>query len=155
MLHKAVDLRFLTGTALEVAFQDGQVKRYDMARLFARYPQLQALQDRALFLSGRLMGAYGIIWNDELDVDAETIYEDGELVRTQQPANQMLAQAVAAARAACGLSQKQVADAAGMDQSDFSQIERGLANPSVSTLERIAKAMGGTLSVRILPSHAE
>ena len=33
MFHKAVDMRFLDGTALEVVFQDGKVKRYDMAAL--------------------------------------------------------------------------------------------------------------------------
>ena len=34
MFHKAVDMRFLDGTALEVVFQDGKVKQYDMASLF-------------------------------------------------------------------------------------------------------------------------
>jgi hypothetical protein len=29
------------------------------------------------------MGAYGIIWNDELDVEVETIYEDGVTVQTE------------------------------------------------------------------------
>jgi len=37
-----------------------------------------------------------------------------------------------------------------MDQSDLSKIERGVANPSVSTLERIANALGGTLSINIV-----
>ena len=93
MFHRAVDLRFLSGTSLAVTF------------------------------------------------------EDGELVRTEAPTNLMLAHAVAAARA--GLTQKQVAAIAGIDQSDFSKIERGIANPSVSMLERIAKAMGGSLSITI------
>lgn len=149
MFRKAVDLRFLSGTSLAVTFEDGKVKQYDMACLFEKYPQLKALEDRALFLSGKLMGAYGIYWNDDLDIDAETIYEDGRLVRTEAPANPMLAHAVAAARAKAGLTQKQVATLAGIDQSDFSKIERGIANPSVSTLERIAKAMGGSLSISI------
>lgn len=69
----AVDLRFLSGTSLAVTFQDGKVKQYDMACLFEKYPQLKALEDRALFLSGKLMGAYGIYWNDDLDIDVETI----------------------------------------------------------------------------------
>jgi transcriptional regulator with XRE-family HTH domain len=42
-----------------------------------------------------------------------------------------------------------VAAIAGMDQSDFSKIERGMTNPSILTLERIAKAMGGKLTVNI------
>ena len=150
MFHKATELRFLEGTAMEVIFQDGKVKRYDMASLFGKYPQLQALKDRELFLSGQLMGACGILWNDDLDIDTETIYEDGTTVREERPAaNQAAASAVAAARALRGMSQKQLAAATGIDQSDISRIERGVANPSVSTLERIAKALGGQLAIHI------
>ena len=63
------------------------------------------------------------------------------------------AQAVAAARAQSGLSQIQLAALTGIDQSDLSKIERGVSNPSVLTLERIAKALGGNLQISIkLPS---
>ena len=121
-----------------------------MASLFDKYPQLRALEDRDLFLSGRLMGAYGIVWNDDLDIEAETIYEDGETIRTEKPViENPAARAVAAARAVSGLSQKQLAQMTGIDQSDISKIERGTANPSISTLERIAKALGGKLTVSI------
>lgn len=150
MFHKATDMRFLEGTSMEVTFQDGQVKRYDMASLFSKYPQLRALEDRELFLSGKLMGAYGIMWNDDLDIETETIYEDGVTIRKEQPAgNQAAASAVASARALSGISQKQLAAMTGIDQSDISKIERGVANPSVSTLERIAKALGGQLAINI------
>lgn len=149
MFHKMIDVRFLQGTALEARFQNGLVKRYDMAALFHKYPQLRALEDRDLFLSGKLMGAYGIVWNDDLDIEAETIYEDGETVRREKAPNLEVAHAVAAARAQAGLSQKQVAALSGIDQSDLSKIERGIANPSVSTLARIAEALGGNLRVRI------
>ncbi len=151
MFHKALDLHFLEGTALEVTFQTGEVKRYDMCALFPKYPQLRALENRDLFLSGKLMGAYGIMWNDDLDIETETIYEDGETVRTGFiPNHTASAHAVAAARAAAGISQKQLASLTGIDQSDISKIERGTANPSVATLERIAAALGGKLSISIL-----
>ena len=149
MFHKLVDVAFLKGTLLEATFHDGKVIRYDMAVLFDKYPQLLALKDPALFSSGKMMGAYGVIWNDELDIEAETIYADGCVVRCMNPSNQMLAQAISQARALCGMTQKQVACLAEMDQSDYSKIERGTANPSVATLERIAKAMGGSLTIRI------
>lgn len=48
-----------------------------MASLFTKYPSLKALKDRKLFLSGKLMGSYGIYWNEDLDIEVETIYEDG------------------------------------------------------------------------------
>ena len=150
MFHKAVELKFLPGTSMEVRFQDGNVKQYDISVLFGKYPQLKALQDRALFLSGSLMGFYGIVWNDELDLETETVYQDGVTVRTEPlPANLSVAQAVSSARAQSGLSQKQLAGLTGIDQSDLSRIERGLANPSVSTLDRIASALGGELRIQI------
>ena len=65
------------------------------------------------------------------------------------------AQAVAAARAVRGISQKQLAQMTGIDQSDISKIERGTANPSISTLERIAKALGGKLAVSIAVSDGK
>lgn len=149
MFHKAVEMRFLANTAFEVTFDDGKVIQYDMSCLFDKYPQLKALEDRAVFLSGKLMGAYGIIWNDDLDIDMETVYEEGILVRQEMSSNRMLAQTVSAARAKTGLTQKQVAAMAGIDQSDFSKIERGIGNPSIATLERIAKALGGNLTINI------
>lgn len=150
MFHKATNLSFLDGTALELSFQSGEVKEYDMASLFEKYPQLTALRDRELFLSGRLMGSYGIIWNDELDIEVETIYADGRTVRIEEiPANLMVADAVLSARAKAGISQSELSAATGIDQSDISKIERGLANPSVNTLSRIANALGAKLSVSI------
>lgn len=150
MFHKAVELEFLDGTALTVTFQDGTVKKYDMSALFDKYPQLRALEDRQLFLSGALVGAYGICWNDDLDIEVETIYEDGETIHVKTlPIHNTSSHAVAAARALAGISQKQLAALTGIDQSDISKIERGVANPSIATLERIATALGGHLSIKI------
>ena len=150
MFHKAIGLHFLGGTAMAVTFQDGSVKKYDISVLFPKYPQLEALKDRELFLSGRLMGAYGIVWTDELDIETETIYEDGETIEVK-PINiqKSSSQAVLSARAKSGLSQKELSELTGIDQSDISKIERGVANPSVATLERIAAALGGRLTIAI------
>lgn len=150
MFHKAKGLEFKEGTKLEVKFQTGEIKQYDMAVLFKKYPQLKALKDRKLFLSGKLMGAYGIIWNEDLDIEAETIYEEGKTIKVEDisPA-MMVANTIAEARDKSGLSQKELADLTGIDQSDISKIERGVGNPSVNTLDRIAKALGGRLNVSI------
>ena len=150
MFHKAINLEFLDGTAMAVTFQDGTVKKYDISVLFSKYPQLKALKDRDLFLSGRLIGAYGIVWTDELDIEAETIYEDGETIETKPLSIQRASsQAVLSARAKAGMSQKELSELTGIDQSDISKIERGVANPSVATLERIAAALGGRLTIAI------
>ena len=84
MFHKAIDLKFKEGTVVEVTFEDGMVKQYDMMVLSKKYPQVSALKDRKLFLSGRLMGYYGIIWNDDIDIETEEIYEFGETIYTEK-----------------------------------------------------------------------
>lgn len=150
MFHKALNLEFKEGTSLELTFQTGEVKAYDMAVLFQKYPQLEALKDRKLFLQGKLMGAYGIIWNDNLDIEAETIYEDGITVRREPVSiNQSVGYAIAEARSNSGLSQSALAAKTGIDQSDISKIERGVSNPSISTLGRLVDAMGKSIKISI------
>ncbi|MBQ6752552.1 MAG: helix-turn-helix domain-containing protein [Clostridia bacterium] len=149
MFHRAMSLEFLDGTSLKVRFQDGVIKSYDMKVLFKKYPQLKALKDRKLFTSGKLLSPYGIVWNDELDIETETIYQEGETVGQENAADMSFADAVRKARAEAGISQMQLSELTGIDQSDISKIERGVANPSVSTLQRIAKALGGRLSITI------
>ena len=151
MFHKAVDLKFKEGTTLEMTFQDGLVKQYDIAVLFEKYPQLKALENRELFISGKLMGMYGVVWNDDLDIEAETIYEDGITVRQENPAeNVAIGETVMSARAEKGFTQKELARASGINQADISKIEKGIANPTVTTLKRIASALGMKLHVSLI-----
>ena len=66
MFHKLIQLKYLKNTIIEATFQDGKIIRYDVAVLFDKYPQLKALQNKALFQSGK-MSSYGIRWNARLD----------------------------------------------------------------------------------------
>ncbi|MCP4482241.1 MAG: helix-turn-helix transcriptional regulator [bacterium] len=49
-------------------------------------------------------------------------------------------------RKAKGLTQKEVALSVNMDQSQYSKIEKGKTDPSTSTLQKIAKALGISLA---------
>ena len=49
-------------------------------------------------------------------------------------------------RNAKGLSQKEVLNISGLDKAQLSRIENGKTDPSFSTLEKIAKALGLSLS---------
>ncbi|MCR4676296.1 MAG: helix-turn-helix domain-containing protein [Sphaerochaetaceae bacterium] len=150
MFHKALSIKMLEGTTVEVKFQDGKIKQYDMKVLFEKYPQLKHLNDRTLFTSGKLESPYGIVWNDDLDIETETIYQEGKTVGVEYvPLHYASASAVSEARAQYGISQKELAEATGIDQGDISRIERGISNPSVETLERIAKALGKNLEIKI------
>ncbi len=56
-----------------------------MASLFGKYPQLGTLKERRLFLNGGLAGHYGIRWTDDLDIEAETVYEEGKIRHAHSP----------------------------------------------------------------------
>lgn len=137
MIHTAKSLKFLLGTSLEVTFIDGRVIRYDMAVMFEKYPQLKALTNRDLFLKGHLdKGGYGIIWNDELDFSASSIYENGELVRKESPKlNKQIGKILKEGREKKHISQEELARLSKIDQGDISRFEKGKGNP---TLKKIA-----------------
>ena len=150
MFHKAIDLRFNEGTSLEVTFQDGQVKQYDMSVLFEKYPELKALKDRNLFVSGKLQGYYGIVWNDFIDIETETIYQNGHTVEIHEKQAVVKAgEAVEAARKKKKVSQFELSQRTGIHQAEISKLERGISNPSVKTLERIAEALDCKLEIVI------
>ncbi len=50
------------------------------------------------------------------------------------------------------LSQQALADAAGIDRSYLSLVERGLREPSLTVLQAVAGALGADLSVRLYPN---
>ncbi|MBQ9868842.1 MAG: helix-turn-helix transcriptional regulator [Ruminococcus sp.] len=59
-------------------------------------------------------------------------------------------QAIIDARNAEGLTQKELSTRSGIAQGDISKLENGSANPSVRTLQRLAKAMGKKLKIEFV-----
>lgn len=64
-------------------------------------------------------------------------------------------QALIDARKRCNMTQKELAEKTGIDQSDISKIETGNANPALSTLKRLAEGMDTVLKLEFLPKHAK
>ena len=56
------------------------------------------------------------------------------------------------ARKAKGMTQKQLAEATGINQADISKLERGSGNPSLRTLQRLAAGMGMQLKLEFVPT---
>ena len=54
------------------------------------------------------------------------------------------------ARLEVGMTQKQLSEKTGINQSNLSRIERDNGNPSVATLERIAAALGKKVSISFI-----
>ena len=82
-------------------------------------------------------------------MDAEEIWAEGIETGKIEDASiaDLLAVSLASARIEAGLTQKQLAETSGIYQADISKIERGLANPSLSTLKRLADGMGMALKI--------
>ena len=59
-----------------------------------------------------------------------------------------LARQIKELRSGVGLSQEALAHNAGIDRTYVSQLERGIANPSLEILHRIAAALNVSLSVK-------
>ena len=148
MFHRAIELSYKEETVLSVTFQDGSVRDYDVSTLYDEYPQMKALDSRKLFLSGRLLGSYGIVWNEELDLAVEEVYVNGKLVgQIDVPVSMRIGNAISEARNRKGLTQTELARLANVDQSDLSKIECGESNPTIGTLDTIAKALGCSISL--------
>lgn len=64
-----------------------------------------------------------------------------------------LMDAIVSARKSQHLTQKQLAERTGIDQSDISKIENGIANPALSTLKRLADGMDMILKLEFIPRH--
>ena len=62
-------------------------------------------------------------------------------------------QAIIDARQQAGLTQKELSERSGIAQGDISKMERGNANPSIHTLQRLAKGMGMTLKIEFIQSN--
>lgn len=61
-------------------------------------------------------------------------------------------QAIIDARQTTGLTQKELSERTGIAQGDISKMERGNANPSIRTLQRLATGMGMVLKIEFVPT---
>lgn len=56
---------------------------------------------------------------------------------------------IAEARQKKGLTQKELAELAGVDQANISKIEKGKYNVSIDILSRVCNAMGSTITIQV------
>ena len=80
MAFKKIKLLKLTKDLEIVAtFDDNVTKTFDARLLFEKNPVFKQLENVDLFTSGKIgPNGYAVVWNDELDLAAESIYYDGK-----------------------------------------------------------------------------
>lgn len=151
MTHRIQTVIARENYIVEVLFYGGEIKQFDMKSLFTVFPQFLLFQTvTGLFQTVQVdAGGYGISWNDDLDLDAETIWEDGVLIERQKEPdlNHLLAYQLLLARESANITQKELAEKTGIYQADISKLERGIGNPSLATLKRLAEGLG--MDIRI------
>jgi transcriptional regulator with XRE-family HTH domain len=64
--------------------------------------------------------------------------------KPRSPEHAALGEAIRAARVERGLSQEQLADAAGIHVTHLGGVERGVRNPNYATIVKLARALGVT-----------
>ena len=89
MFHKVKDVSVLPNLMLGVRFANGTTKTYDVKPLFAKYPAFRALEDANLFEDVKVdVGGYGLIWNDDIDLSCDELWEHG--VETKTPFDDLI-----------------------------------------------------------------
>lgn len=83
-MHKISSVTPLEDYTLLAHFSDGTDKLYDMKRLFPEYEAFRSFESvPGLFALARAdVGGFGIAWNEDVDIDAEEIWQNGETVST-------------------------------------------------------------------------
>lgn len=79
MFHKVKTITPCDDFLLLATFESGEIKKYDVKPLFARWPAFQTLHSvNGLFAGVQVdAGGYGISWNDELDLSCDELWENG------------------------------------------------------------------------------
>lgn len=82
MFHKIKDVSTLPDYKLSIQFAEGITKTYDIKPLFQKWQAFNALKDsEKLFDQVQVdTGGYGIIWNDELDLSCDELFENEKTV---------------------------------------------------------------------------
>lgn len=156
MFRKIKSVKPMTNLKVSAVFQDGTEKEYNVGMLSSVFPQFKEFEtDPKLFAKVKVdAGGYGISWNDELDLSADEIWECGVTVGKKEVGLAgMVAEQLALARDSVGMTQSRLAEETGIYQADISKIERGIANPSLLTLQRLADGMNMEIVIEFVPKR--
>jgi hypothetical protein len=84
MFHKVKAVNVLPDYRLNVQFAEGITKIYDLKPLFDKWPVFTELKNNQEFLYSVEVdaGGYGVVWNDDIDLSCDELYENWETVKT-------------------------------------------------------------------------
>lgn len=84
MFHKVKNVNALPDYKLSVQFCEGVTKIYDLKPLFEKLPVFSYFMEHEdeFFAVTVDMGGYGIVWNDDLDLSCDELWDKGVQVDT-------------------------------------------------------------------------
>lgn len=84
MFHKVNSITPMPDYILCVQFSEGVTKKYDLKQLFGKYPMFDPLrEDSDLYLNVEVdVGGYGVIWNDDIDIACDELFNNGTTIKT-------------------------------------------------------------------------
>ena len=83
MFHKIKNVTALKDYKLSVQFAEGATKIYNVKNLIENNKIFQPLKNEELFNDVTVdVGGYGIIWNDQIDISCDELFENGETIKT-------------------------------------------------------------------------
>lgn len=83
MFHKIKNVTALPDYKISIQFSEGITKIYNVKELIEKNPMFKNLKNEELFYNVEVdVGGYGIIWNDDIDISCDELYEKGETVET-------------------------------------------------------------------------
>ena len=129
MFVKITSIATLPDFILLIGFSTGEFKQFDVKPLIEKYQPFKALTDiNGLYEQAKIdVGGYGIVWNDELDLSADGLYEQGHPCQPPEDIEkhkQLLIETLVMARKNAKLSQKQL------------EILSGVAQPCIARMKR-------------------
>lgn len=155
MFVKITSVATLPDYILLVGFATGEYKEFDLKPLIEKYAPFKSLKEVAgLYEQVKIdVGGYGLVWNDDLDIAADGLYEKGTACvppRDMSAFRQRLIEEYIKARKAARLSQKQLEIVSGIPQPCIARTERGTTDPQLSTFLKMLEPLGLTLSITTL-----
>ncbi len=83
MFHKIKNVTPLPDYYLCIQFAEGITKMYDLKPLIEDHSAFTELKDSLLFYDVSVdVGGYGIVWNDDIDLSCDELWENGTEVKT-------------------------------------------------------------------------
>lgn len=150
-MHRIYKAEIKNDYKICTTFFNGEVREYDLEKNLSgsqewkRLKRYKDLSEKMIINANRTR--LDLIAG--ISIDSENLYYEGILIEVSyiDDLNIQIATRLQAIRESMGMTQAQLEKKTGIHQAEISKIERGIGNPSVNTLKRIADATGHRLCI--------